>query len=148
MAKSKPIKKEKSSFKFVGYILGGIKSEGGTFDKGTGKVNLENGKIAGIEGTITANSVNTGIEKLDKHLKSADFFDVEKYPKIKFKSTSLENNQMAGDLTFHGVTKSVTFPVKITKDSISADFKLNTKSFGMKYIGVRKEVRIIFKLVI
>ena len=148
MAESKPIKREKSSFKFVGHALAGLMSHKGAFEEGAGKVILEDGKIAGIEGTIKADSVNTGIEKLDSHLKSDGFFDVEKYPKIKFKSTSLEKNQMVGDLTFRGVTKSVAFPVKITKDSISADFKLDTKPFGMKYIAIRKEVRIIFKLVI
>jgi len=63
--------------------------------------------------SIDVNSINTDNEMRDKHLKSADFFDVEKYPTITFKSTSLKKvsgNQykLIGDLTFHGVTKPVT----------------------------------------
>lgn len=58
-------------------------------------------------------SVNTEVEMRDNHLKSADFFDVAKYPKLTFKSTSIKpagKNQykLTGDLTLHGITKSVT----------------------------------------
>ena len=55
---------------------------------------------------------------------------------------------MIGDLTFRGATSSVTFPVKLTKNSISADFKFNTKPFSMKFTGVKKEVRLAFNFVI
>lgn len=63
--------------------------------------------------TAKAASVNTDDEKRDAHLKTADFFDVEKYPGISFKSTSIKksgNNtfQLTGNLTMHGVTKTVT----------------------------------------
>ncbi len=64
---------------------------------------------------LTANvaSIDTRIEARDNHLKNADFFDAEKYPKITFKSTSIKKNgknkyKLAGDLTMHGVTKTVT----------------------------------------
>ena len=148
MIKKKKINKEKSSFEFIGYILAGIKSEKGTFNKWSGTLTLKDGKITGLEATAKTNSVNTRFEKLTQHLKSKDFFDVAKYPEIKFKSKSIKDNQLIGNLTFHGKTKSITFPVKITKNSISADFKVDTKPFGLKYAGVKKQVRIIFNFVI
>lgn len=66
-----------------------------------------------VDATVDATTVSTGVEARDKHLKSADFFEVDKYPTLTFKSTSLTNSggklQLTGDLTLHGVTKSVTF---------------------------------------
>ncbi len=68
-----------------------------------------------IEATLATSTVNTGNEGRDKHLKSPDFFDVEKNPSITFKSTSLSNAggklKMTGDLTLNGVTKPVTLDV-------------------------------------
>ena len=68
------------------------------------------------EVSIDVNSVDTGIEMRDNHLRNADFFDVEKYPTMTFKSTKSEKvgegkYKVTGDLTFHGVTKPVTLDV-------------------------------------
>jgi polyisoprenoid-binding protein YceI len=68
---------------------------------------------ASFELTAKAASLDTRVEPRNKHLKSADFFDVEKYPTVSFKSTGLKpagKNQykLIGDLTMHGVTKPVT----------------------------------------
>ena len=62
--------------------------------------------------TAKATSVNTGIEQRDKHLRSADFFDVEQFPDMSFKSTKLEKisdrkYKLSGNLTLHGITKPV-----------------------------------------
>ncbi len=68
-----------------------------------------------VEATLATATVNTGNEGRDKHLKSPDFFDIEKNPAITFKSTSLTNAggklKMIGDLTLSGVTKPVTLDV-------------------------------------
>lgn len=61
-------------------------------------------------------SINTDNERRDGHLKSADFFDAEKFPTLEFKSTSFKkvsgkNYKLAGNLTMHGVTKPITFDV-------------------------------------
>lgn len=68
---------------------------------------------ASFELTAKTASIDTRVEQRNNHLKSADFFDVEKYPSLTFKSTSLKKTsenkyQLNGDLTIHGVTKPVT----------------------------------------
>ncbi len=107
-----------------------------------------------VEVTIEAASINTDNEARDKHLRSADFFDVEKFPAITFKSTSVKEVekgklQVTGDLTMHGVTKSITFPITsagtrpgMKPGSVVAGFidgavKINRNDFGIKtYPGV------------
>lgn len=101
-----------------------------------------------IEFTIDASSINTEDEKRDGHLKSPDFFDVEKYPKITFKSKSFKkidekNYKLIGDLTMHGVTKEVALDViyngmaKSPSGVIKAGFKvvgkINRTDFGLKW---------------
>jgi polyisoprenoid-binding protein YceI len=71
-----------------------------------------------IELTAQANTVNTSDEKRDGHLKNADFFDVEKFPTLSFKSKSFKKVEgkkykLVGDLTLHGITKTVTLDVVV-----------------------------------
>ncbi len=107
---------------------------------------------AKIDFTADVNSINTEDEKRDGHLKSPDFFDAAKYPKITFKSTSMKPNPklgktaylLTGDLTMHGVTKKVTLNAagapKTVKDpygNIKNGFKvlgtINRKDFGLSW---------------
>lgn len=103
---------------------------------------------AKIEVSIDVNSINTDDEKRDGHLKSPDFFDANKYPKITFKSKSLKkvnNNlyKLTGDLTMHGVTKEVVLDVQFngikndpwgnTKAGFKVTGKINRNDFGLKY---------------
>ena len=71
--------------------------------------------------TIQAASIDTNSENRDKHLRSADFFETDKFPTITFKSTSVKGDgdtlQVTGDLNLHGVTKSITFPIKKTGEA-------------------------------
>ena len=97
------------------------------FSEVQGKFSIDSGKVvstkddfsdAQITVWINAGSVNTGNEKRDGHLRSADFFDVAKYATAIFKSTSFKkigNNtySITGDLTMHGVTKPVTLDAKL-----------------------------------
>ena len=88
---------------------------------------------------VPINSLDTGVEKFDTHLWSADFFDVEKFPEATFKSTKVTavakgKLKLLGDLTIHGVTKSVSFNVTINgvaphpmKKLPSAGFDASTK---------------------
>jgi polyisoprenoid-binding protein YceI len=90
----------------------------GQFNKTTGTVTWD-GKdftTAAVDVTIDAASINTREPRRDDHLKSADFFDVAKFPTLTFKSTRIESAgpgklKMTGDLTMHGVTKPVVFDV-------------------------------------
>lgn len=71
-----------------------------------------------VEAVIKVGSIDTENEKRNNHLKSPDFFDVEKYPEITFKSTKVEKGEgnkllVTGDLTMHGITKSVQLPVEV-----------------------------------
>ena len=106
---------------------------------------------AKIEFSADVASINTEDEKRDGHLRSPDFFDAEKFPKIIFKATSMKPSGkskttyiLAGDLTMHGVTKKVTFTAvgatKIMKDpygNIKYGFKvtgnINRKDFGLTW---------------
>ncbi|MDH5201806.1 MAG: YceI family protein, partial [Nitrospirota bacterium] len=87
----------------------------GQFNKITGVIQMDNNnkEIVSIEATVEAASIWTGIQKRDNHLRSPDFFNVEKYPLITFKSTEITGNidkgfRITGDLTIHGITRSVT----------------------------------------
>jgi polyisoprenoid-binding protein YceI len=102
-----------------------------------------------VEASLDAASVNTRDVQRDAHLKSADFFDVEKFPTLSFKSTRITlagNGELAvaGDLTIHGVTKSVVFNVEgpsapgkdpwgNTRIGLSATTKVNRKDFGLTW---------------
>jgi polyisoprenoid-binding protein YceI len=102
---------------------------------------------ATIVATIQAASIDTGNEKRDGHLKTADFLDVEKHPTITFKSKKIESAgagkaKVTGDLTLHGVTKEVVLdvegPTQVVKDPMGntkagahATTKINRKDFGI-----------------
>ena len=108
---------------------------------------------AKIDFSVDAASINTDDEKRDGHLKSADFFDVAKFPKITFVSKSMKAGKikntytLVGDLTMHGVTKLVTLNAigasKIVKDPYGMEryaFKvtgsINRKDFGLVWNAV------------
>ena len=101
-----------------------------------------------VEAEVDAASINTRDAKRDGHLRSPDFFDVEKYPKITFKSTKVTptgNNEyrVTGDLTMHGVTKEETFhadysgQVKdlygLQRAAFNVKGKINRKDFGLNW---------------
>jgi polyisoprenoid-binding protein YceI len=93
----------------------GISDIPGTFNSfdATVESSKEDFSDAVIELSVDVESIDTEVEKRDDHLKSADFFDVAKFPKMTFKSTSVKKTgkdkyKVTGDLTLHGVTKPVT----------------------------------------
>jgi len=101
-----------------------------------------------IDLTIQTASLYADKEKLTKHLKSPDFFDVEKFPTATFKSTSIEKtaegHTVTGNLTLHGVTKQVSFPATVTATegqvSANAEFSINRKDFGINYPGMQDDL--------
>lgn len=119
-----------------------------------------------IKAEIDMDSVVTDTPKLTGHLKSPDFFDVAKHPKSTFELTEITSgasseklndatHTVTGNLTLHGVTKSIQFPAKIAVTpeaaTLESEFFLNREDFGIKYPGmpndlIRKEV--VIKLAI
>lgn len=112
----------------------------------------ENFSNANITFTADVNSINTGNEQRDGHLKSADFFDAGTYPQIKFtnaKAQSVDNDgsyDMFGDLTIRNITKNVKLSVEFggvvkdaygnTKAGFTINGKINRKDFGLVWSGV------------
>jgi len=102
-----------------------------------------------VEATIEAASIETRNEQRDGHLKSSDFFHVEKFPTLHFKSTGISvvgdgELSVEGDLTIRGVTRKVLFAVEgptppakdpwgNTRIGISASAKINRKDFGLTW---------------
>ncbi len=92
----------------------------GKFTKFDGKIDIdrEHPENSSVAARIVVRSIDTGIVKRDNHLRSPEFFAVEKYPDIMFKSRSVkqtgpQEGDILGDLTMHGVTKPITLHVKL-----------------------------------
>ncbi|ADZ92515.1 YceI family protein [Marinomonas mediterranea] len=99
---------------FVTFEIGhlGVSKTVGRFNDITGEFTYEGEKSGSAELTIQSASVDTNHEARDKHLRSPDFLDVKQFPTITFKSTSFNGNELEGELTIHGVTKTVEFDVE------------------------------------
>jgi polyisoprenoid-binding protein YceI len=114
---------------------------------------------AGITFTADTASISTGNEQRDGHLKSADFFDVEKYPEIKFIATKFESvdndgsYELYGDLTIKGVTKNIRLDVEFggvvadpygnIKAGFSIHGKISRKEFGLEFNVVTEAGNIV-----
>lgn len=131
-----------STIGFVGSKVTG--SHDGGFKKFAGSLKVADGKIVGTpEIKIDMDSTWSDNEKLTAHLKSADFFEVAKFPVATFTVTSIEptegKQKVTGNLHLHGVTKSISFPadLQITdeKVSLNAEFAINRKDFAINYPG-------------
>jgi len=122
----------------------------GTMGKITGTVVYDSADVSKstVTAEIDATGINTQNENRDKHLKSPDFFDIEKFPKMTFQSTKVWKAgaalKMAGNLTMHGVTKEVVFDVDgpaadiagqggSKRSGASATAKINRKDFGLTW---------------
>jgi polyisoprenoid-binding protein YceI len=145
-----PIDNNHSTVGFSVPILGGLSQVKGKFTDFAITLNNDEKDItkSSVSVVIKATSVDTGIEGRDRHLRNADFFDVEKYPEITFKSERIEKKGKQfiahGPLTMHGVTKQIELPFTVTgtfknpstnKTSVgySARTVLNRRDFGINY---------------
>ncbi len=128
----------------IRHALSPVHGEFKDFD-GTIKFDEKKPTAAKIDVTIQAASINTDNEMRDHHLQTPDFFDAAKYPTLTFKSTAVEaagdkKYKVTGDLTIHGVTKSVVLDVDyLGKDNMmgmdiagfSATTKIDRRDFGL-----------------
>jgi polyisoprenoid-binding protein YceI len=124
----------------------------GSFRGLSGVVHFDPANMAksGVEASIDVTTVDTGVANRDTHLKSPDFFDTAKYPTMTFKSTSVAKSgsgyAVTGDLTLHGVTKSVVLmleePSKAQPDAkgvahrgFTATTTIKRQDFGLVWAG-------------
>ena len=137
-----------AEFKVKHMMISNVK---GKFAGITGKLTLDEADVSrsNIEAEIPVATLGTHDEQRDAHLKSADFFDAEKFPTMAFKSLSVRvsgpgEHEVTGELTIHGVTKVVSFAVEgpsgpgkdpwgNTRIGLSATTKINRKEFGLAW---------------
>ncbi|HBE71778.1 MAG TPA: hypothetical protein DDW52_26845 [Planctomycetaceae bacterium] len=110
-----------------------------TFQKFSGKLVYAD-QLEGVAVDIDVDGLETEFEKLTTHLKAVDFFDVKRYPKAAFTSTSIEAGEgnavtIAGELTMLGQTHEISFPATFDAQSqaLSAEFEIDRTKWGMNY---------------
>ncbi len=134
----------------VGFAVkfGGLFNVEGRFDDFNGTVVFDEQDLTKLSATVTiaSESIDTGVDSRDRHLKSEDFLEVEKFPEIRFSSKQAVLNgdqfQLIGDLTMHGVTREVTIPFSVIhgekpdfwknfRISLQGNFSLNRSDYGV-----------------
>jgi polyisoprenoid-binding protein YceI len=141
----------------------------GRFDNTTGTVVIDDANLAASKISVTTqvSSISTWNTQRDTHLKSPDFFDATQFPNLTFVSKSITKNgskySVTGDLTIHGVTKSVTVDFTKTGEGDDpwgahragwyAEFNLKRSDYGMKFMqptataaGIGDDVKLIVSL--
>jgi polyisoprenoid-binding protein YceI len=137
-----------ATFKVRHLMVSNVRGELGQI---TGRVFIDESELSrsSVEATIDATAINTRDEKRDAHLRSPDFFDVEKHPTIAFRSTRVQPGKgghlaVTGQLTIHGITKEITLDVEPlspeirdpwgnTKRGVSATARINRKDFEVSW---------------
>lgn len=148
-----------------------ISTVSGEFGSYSGTLTTEGDSFEGasVEFSADVNSINTGNEQRDGHLKSPDFFDAENHPAISFKSNGFSKKadnefEMTGDLSIRGISKPVKLAVEFagivqdpygnTKAGFSINGKINRKDFGLAWsavteagsVVVGEEVRLVMEV--
>ncbi|MGB8705518.1 MAG: YceI family protein [Gillisia sp.] len=132
-----------------------ISTVSGEFEKfeGTIKSEKENFEDAEFNFSLDVDSVNTKNKDRDNHLKSDDFFNAEKFPKLTFTSTSFDGEKLKGNLTIRDVTKPVTLNVEYngrvedpygqTKAGFEITGDINRKEFNLTWNGMTEAGKIV-----
>ena len=127
-----------STVGFVVPIAGGLSQVSGKFSQFDLKLNFDETDItkSTVETKIKVESIDTGIAARDNHLRTADFFEVAKYPEIAFVSKRVEKKGkdyiLTGDFSMHGVTKEISFPFTIIGNCYDAKAKTVTLPCGFQ----------------
>lgn len=138
-------------FKVKHMMISNVSGDFSKFDA-TVETQDEDFMTAKVEFTVDVASISTGADQRDEHLKSPDFFDVAKFPQLKFVATKYENvdndgsYEVYGDLTMHGITKNVKLDAEFggvikdpwgnTRAGITISGKINRKDFGLVWNGI------------
>ena len=158
---------------FIGFKVkhNGLIEVPGFFRDFTGKVNYDAADVtkSSVEFTAKTTSIDTGVAPRDNHLRSKDFFEVETYPELTFKSTKVEkkgkNWIVTGDFTMKGVTKSISFPFQIAgflpggersgpRMGITAETSINRRDYNVNYdsklpngiLAVEDNVKVVLQI--
>ena len=137
-----------AQFKVKHMMISNVKGEFSGI-KGTLHFDADDVTRSNVDATIDASTISTRDPQRDAHLKSADFFDVEKFPTLSFKSTRVSKTgdgelEVAGGLSIHGVSRNVVFQVEgptapmkdpwgNTRVGLSATTRINRKDFGLTW---------------
>jgi polyisoprenoid-binding protein YceI len=137
-----------AQFKVKHMMISNVKGEF-TSLKGSLQLDSENPENSRVDAEIDASTINTRDSQRDAHLKSPDFFDVQKFPTLAFRSTAVSKKgegerAVAGELTIHGVTRNVSFAVEgpsapardpwgNTRIGLSATTRINRRDFGLTW---------------
>ena len=133
---------------------------GGTFDGLSGNITFDAASLAtaSFNVSVNAKTVDTDMEARDNHLRKAEFFDVEKYPTLNFRSTKVTTTNkdgylfMFGVITIKNVSKEISFPFtqKSKGDGIifEGEFKLNRRDFGVggKSFSMADELTVVLSI--
>jgi polyisoprenoid-binding protein YceI len=157
---------ENTSVAFVGSKVTGKHDGGFKQLKGTLELVREKLESSKISAEIDMNSIYSDNDNLTNHLKSPDFFDVAKFPTTTFVTTGIESGShdakakdathtVTGNLTLHGVTKSISFPSKIAlagdRFNLDSEFFINRKDFAINYPGKANDLirdEVVIKLAV
>lgn len=134
-----------STVGFTVSILGGLSKVRGKFTNFAVVIDYDEADItkSAVTATIKADSIDTGIEQRDTHLKTADFFDVAKYPEITFQSKRVEKKGsqliVTGTFTMHGVSKEISIPFTLNGKYTSPGVKWPTYGFSARLVLNRRD---------
>jgi polyisoprenoid-binding protein YceI len=140
-----PIDMNHSNVGFSVPIMNGLSKVKGKFTDFAVTLNVDEKDItkSSVNVVIKATSIDTGVENRDKHLRNADFFDVEKYPDITFQSSRIEKKGKQfiahGPLTVHGVTKEIALPFSVTGVNESADKTKKSVGYSASIVLNRRD---------
>jgi len=117
-------------------ILGGLSRVRGKFGEFAVTINYDEADVtkSSVTAVIKADSIDTGIAARDEHLRKADFFEVEKFPQITFKSSRVEKKGdqllVHGTFTMHGISKEIVLPIAMTGKLVNPETKAVTYGFS------------------
>lgn len=130
------------SFKVKHMMITNVTGNLGSFNV-TAESDDDNFANAKVHFTGEIKTISTGNEQRDQHLQSADFFETEKFPEMKFESTSYNGGKLNGNLSIRGITKPVSLDVDFggigkdpwgnTKAGFTVNGKINRKDFGLMW---------------
>jgi polyisoprenoid-binding protein YceI len=134
-----------STVGFNASILGGLSKVRGKFTDFAVVIDYDEADItkSSVTATIKADSIDTGVEKRDAHLKTPDFFETAKYPEITFQSKRVEKrgNQLVvtGMFSMHGVSKEISIPFTVTGKVTNPTTKRTTYGFSARLVLNRRD---------